>query len=787
MKSKTQYNIPNIIPVRSKDASKRFPHIKKSVMSVHVVALLSAAALTACGGGEGGTGTSATEGAQTLASISTGVVKTPTTPTVLSPVSPAAPVTPVPPVVVVPTVAGSFLTDVRIQNTGTAQTNVPFTFGQVFAVGALKPTEGLAAKFADGTVLRLQMDTKATHADGSVRHAIVSGVLPTLAANQTQKFDLTKSTLSELSTVTPKGLLSAGLTGNIAITVDNVKYTASLADAVNTSAPTTWLSGSVANEWFFEAPLKTASGTLHPLLTARFGVRWYAGLTKQARIEVVVENNKTFAAPARNYTYDVNVDIGGKSVYSKTGLTHYHHARWHQYAWWDAAHQPAVNVQLNTAYLIASKAVSNYDQSIVVPESVLSGMGQSLNATNTGPMSIGTVVAYMGMTGGRGDIGPLPDYTVNYLLSMDKRAKDVMLANADGSGSWSIHYRDENTNLPVRTDNEANKRMSTHPNLAWSGPLPVPRCAVGSSCDSPYADDLAHLPSLTYLPYLVTGDYFYLEETQFWAASDPLGTDPGYSGLGQGLLRWQQVRGQAWGLRTLGHAAYITPDASPLKGYFTKQVDNNLNFYNQTYVVGNPNKLGMYDGSGEGSMGTGASLPPWQDDFFTWSFGYLNELGFTKAKPIFDWKAKYSVGRMTSDGYCWIAASAYSLKFRDSDNGPVYDSFAKLYQSNYGSTMVPGGGGDVIAALVGSNFMSLACGSKSQADYLAKANNSEWLPGQMIGYSSSVIGFPSNMQPALAIAASSGVTDGAKAWNVFVNRSVKPDYSQGPQWNIIPR
>ena len=37
------------------------------------------------------------------------------------------------------------------------------------------------------------------------------------------------------------------------------------------------------------------------------------------------------------------------------------------------------------------------------------------------------------------------------------------------------------------------------------------------------------------------------------------------------------MAGQAWSLRTLGHAAYITPDAHPLKGYFVKQLDNNLN------------------------------------------------------------------------------------------------------------------------------------------------------------------------------------------------------------------
>ena len=757
---------------------------------MRIGSVISAAALVACGGGAGGSAASsiaaaATDTAQTLATITTGGIKTPTTPTVLTPVTPVTPVAPVVPSS--PVVIGTVLTDFRVQNTGAAQTNVPFTFGQVFAVGALMPTDGVATKLADGTTVRLQMDVKATHADGSVRHAVISGVLPALATSTTLKLDLAKTTTSAVTALNPSALVAAGLTGNVAITVDGVKYTASLADALSNSTATAWLSGPIASEWFVNAPLKNAAGAVHPMLTARFGVRWYSGLTRQARVEVIVENNKTFSASARNYTYDVAVDVGGRSVYNKAGLTHYHHARWHQYAWWDATRQPSIDLKPNTAYLIASKAISNYDQSITIPEGVLNDLSQTLTAPNTGPMTIGTVVSYMGMTGGRGDIGPLPDYSVQYLLSMDKRARDVMMANADGSGSWSIHYRDESTDLPVRTDNEANKRMSTHPNLQFQGPLPVPRCAVGASCVTPYSEDVAHLPSLTYLPYLITGDYFYLEETQFWASANPLGTDPGYNGVGQGLLRWQQIRGQAWGLRTLGHAAYITPDSSPLKAYYTKQVDNNLNFYNQTYVVGNPNKLGAYDGSGDGSMEAAASAP-WQDDFFTWSFGYLNELGFTKAQPILEWKAKYSIGRLTAPGFCWIAATAYTLQYRDSTTGKVFDSFEQVYQANFGGTMIRSDSGALNPGPTGVKFSDLPCGSKAQADYLDSINgNYGWPTGKMMGYADSMLGYPANMQPGLAVSVSTGIANSAKAWTVFTNRAAKPDYSKNPQWNIIPR
>jgi hypothetical protein len=59
--------------------------------------------------------------------------------------------------------------------------------------------------------------------------------------------------------------------------------------------------------------------------------------------------------------------------------------------------------------------------------------------------------------------------------------------------------------------------------------------------------------------------------------------------------------------------------------------------------------------------------------------------------------------------------------------------------------------------------------------------------GEMTGYSYSPEGYPSNMQPALAMAAQSGIPGGYHAWNVFMNRAVKPDYSNEPNFAIVPR
>lgn len=657
---------------------------------------------------------------------------------------------------------------VRIENTGAAQTNVPFTFGQVFKVGALNPGAGLAVQIEGGTI-PLQVDYKATHGDGSVRHAVVSGILPKLAAGATVALQMV-----EAKAVASKALSPAVMPdGAVEITIDGVKYST---NGSKFGGVIEWLSGPVVAEGIISADLLDSAGKSHTHLNVRAGIRAYA--SGHVRVELVVENNKALTVGAATFVYDVAVKLAGNTVFEQKALTHYAHARWRKVFW--AGQAPQIDVKPDVEYLIASKAVSNYDQTIKPSEGLLSGFAKALNANNTAPMGIGPVVSYMGTTGGRGDIGPLPVWSVAYLLSLDKRAKESMLAVAEGSGTWSIHYRDEATGFPLRVDNEANKNITTHGNLLGVGPLPLPRFAA-----TPHSPDVAHQPSMAYLPYLLTGDYYYLEELQFWAAWNPLGTDPSNSGRGLGLLRWHQVRGQAWALRTLGHAAYATPDAHPLKDYFLKQLDNNLQFYYDAYVVGNPNKLGAYDGSGPNAAPINGS-PTWQDDFLTWSFGYLGELGFEKAKPIFQWKAKYPVGRMTAPGYCWIKATAYSLKIRPDGSDKVFDDFADVYLANFSGASISHEG-DTKTHPKGIKFIDMPCATQEMADWFNASSKFGWGPKRMDGYADSVEGYPANLQPALALTAQYGVEDADLAWQRFESRDAKPKYQNGPQWNIVPR
>ncbi|MDN4038055.1 hypothetical protein [Massilia sp. YIM B02443] len=661
------------------------------------------------------------------------------------------------------------ITNVRLENgAAAAQTSVPFTFGQVFAAGDLAKDTALVGRFDNGETLPLQVDAKAFHPDGTVRHAIISGVIPTIAASQTRKMDLVTAGKASTSTgVTTASLLNSGFNASVSATLNGVRYSASADELIKAGKTSSWLAGASVNEWLVSAPLKTAGGVQHPHLTARFAVRWYDA-AKKARVDVTVENNWAYEPAPSNFTYDAEVLVGGKSVYTLPALTHLHHARWRKVFWQGNAAPDAINVKHDAAYLISTGAVANYDQSITVKESTLANLKNGWTGEKTTPMHVGSAMRYMPTTGGREDIGLLPAWSVLYLLSMDARAKMVTLGNGDLAGSWSMHYRDKTTDQPISIidfpymtllGRQGDTLNPTTKKYEW-----FPSCATSGGCATPFTHDTSHQPNLAYLPYLVTGDYYYLEELQFWASHNVLQYNPRYREYAKGILQSNQVRGQAWTLRSIAEAAYITPDSDRLKSHFTGFVNNNLAWYNSTYTDNaQANKLGVLTNQAF-AYREGTGIAPWQDDFFTQSVGHAADLGFTEAKRLLTWKAKFPVQRMTDNGLCWIDGAIYSLAIKATSSGPLFTTLKDAANQTQSQAL-----------------RSLACGSAEMGKLLGLK------VGEMTGYSSSAMGYPSNMQPALAYAVTASGAAGKAAWDKFMARSVKPDYSGAPQFAIVPR
>jgi hypothetical protein len=722
-----------------------------------VASLLMSCLLAACGAGNDG-----------LDHDKPAPTPTPT-PTPTPDPTPTPTPDPIPAPVPNPIPVGDGITNVSISSTNSnTQTNVPITFGQVFKEGDVKITEGLVGKLTDGTVIPLQFNIKATHDDGSVRHAIISGIIPTVTASAIN-IDLVK-TDNNISTplVTPVDLINQGFKAGVTIKISGVDYTVNAEDLLKDKS-VEWLSGRYANEWIVSAPLKDSAGNLHPHLHVRFAIRYYSEVQK-AKVDFSIENNWAYEPGPQNFTYDVALTVGGTEVYNKTGLVHAHHARWRKVFWWGG--EPQIHIAHNSRYIIATKAVANYDPTVVISSSAITAIKNKFTGNLVEPMGSGMAEPYMPSTGGRPDIGLLPGWAVTYLLTMDKDAKKATLGTADLSGSWSMHYRDKNTDRPIDLYDYPYMTMvgtrgdTLNPTTKKYEAFP----ACGGTCSNTNSYDTAHTPNMSYLPYIVTGDYYYLEELEFTAMYDSFTTNPGYRQNIKGLVSSEQVRGQAWSLRTIGEAGYIVPDNDPMKGHFKEIISNNIDWYDTNYTnnTAQSASLGALTHGYATAYNNNRGLAPWQDDFFTSAIGHLVELGYTKAIPLLNYKAKFSVARMTEPNYCWIFGAIYSFNIKDT-NGVYYTNWDQLYHAN-----------------LADSITSTQCGSDAMAKALAP-DYPTIKAGEMTGYSYSNSGYPSNMQPALAFSVNSGIPNSSKAWSIFMARTILPDYQNGAQFAIVPR
>jgi hypothetical protein len=453
-------------------------------------------------------------------------------------------------------------------------------------------------------------------------------------------------------------------------------YTASLRPSGSAATPPEkWLHGPVAEEVIISSPLiEKATGRPHPQLTARFYARAYQG-GKQVRTDVVLENDWAYEPSPGNLTYGLKIIQNGKEIYAVPEVTHYHHARWHKTVWSDEA--PAVAIERDVPYLFQSRLIANYDLSIKLADTALGEMARRLAEADTKPMGAAFITPYMPTTGGREDIGLLPRWTVLFLLSQDPRAFAAMLANGDAAGSVPIHYRDRPSDQPVSLDD--------HPGMTmlFGKPAPADAFPEATNGDTPWTPDSAHAPSLDYVPYLMTGDYFYLEEMMFWANWNMANIDPGYRAKAHGFLQANQLRAQAWALRSLGDAARLVPDHHKMKTYFTSRLQQNLEWYVDHYPR-NPDpetsaRLGWLDKPDQRG-----STPPWQIDMLALVVGQLAEDGNARAAEFFRWLARFTVGRWAAQdqGYCRTMAPAYFIAVRTKD-GHAIDDWRKLFVENW--------------------------------------------------------------------------------------------------------
>jgi len=499
---------------------------------------------------------------------------------------------------------GGTITTVTVhEKAGVTTTNYPITFAIPFAKGAV--TAGVKVVH-QGSDLPTQFDIKRTWADGSVKHGIISVVIPQVDANSTETLTIeTAASNSTSAALDSTAILATDVESSISLTNlsgsnNPTSASASLRTAIGVGNLEYWMRGSICTEILEDVSL-TPNDNLH----ARWEARFYPGTSFGVRISNIVESVNLSALGSASY--DVTIHQGNSSptqVYNFTNYDHAYGSRWRK-TFWMGSEPPEIELHYDTDYLVSTKMIVPIDTSVTPSSNYLSNMTSVFNTKQsvgtTYPLGIrggsdidgsGNIYRPFPMVGGRDELGIYPSWSTMYLLTYSNEAKKLLLGNGDIVGQvGSAHYREGDVTktffqqAAVSIDDRPTIRLWTHQN----GPA-----AIGDNADNPndWNPDRAHCGSFVYLPYLLTGEHYYMEELSFWASFD-IGYEPyGRQGVGvnqdfsssfpdgtsAGII-YDEMRAVAWSTRNISDAVNILPDSkSATATYFKTKLNNNFDW-----------------------------------------------------------------------------------------------------------------------------------------------------------------------------------------------------------------
>ncbi len=616
------------------------------------------------------------------------------------------------------------------EKAGVATTQYPIQIGRPFAPGEIP---NFPQAVIGTTNLVTQADVKSRWPDGSVKHAILSFYLPTLAANGTVTVNFINQTAGNATGFLAKAdMLANGFNFDAAMELTNggTTLSASARTMLNADKFEYWHRGAVMTSVIIadHSAARTsdlgfdANKSFRPIFHATF---WPA--INKVKVRYIGEIANTEAL--QDQVYALALKLGNTApltVYTKSSFKHIAASRWTKEFWLGGV-PPTIEINHNLAYLAKTKALPNYDTSRVIPESALAQAytdpysGWSLVAKDL--YDPGNMLKYMGSTGGRDEIGPYPTWAVRWLYTGDQRVQEQTFGNANLSAAFPVHFREGNGAKTFESGgtNALGRVLSIQArptvflnsgnfyiNFQYTDPADkiVP---VGAMTDEGWYPDGAHQPDFHSPLYLLTGDYFHLEEIYFWASWGAAYTSPGTDvSYGRGPTAATggitgEVRSDAWIFRNRAQAAFLAPDGTPEKTYFTKLTNDAIAIWEGTVgITGTPNQgnanwnwghtvaVQKYGPHGVPTIpalrfweegGTVPSwseevdpaiatnrTPPWQHAFLIYSLGQAKNLGFA-AEPLLTWLSPMMIGQITNPGYDPYLVGAYQMPaVRKTDN-----------------------------------------------------------------------------------------------------------------------
>lgn len=463
--------------------------------------------------------------------------------------------------------------------------------------GLVLPQGGAIDGVQIGT-LATQTDVKNRWPDGSIKFAVVSAEIP--SAGDYEIAAATSPTGSSFSPTWP------------AITLDLViNGTTWTASAGSFSTNDLWLDGPVVRERRVKASPMNA-GVPHGLLEVIFDVRAYR--SGALRIDVAVQNVIDSVNMDKVAVSAVALKANGTALWTHGAVTSYSMTRW-RHVEWQSGREAAITPDFEPLY--ESKAVPRVLSTVINPTYDLNQanydiMGGPMGYRPDGSLrfAYGEMNPDMGAGGGRREIAPLPWWEAEYLIHKTPNLRQTVIRNGDLSGAWSCHLTKPDGTMIKLGDPGYSASSWWWDARASTGSKPLApyvfetnfrgaRDGVSGLTDTGAAGvdghyNEEHVPSVWFVPYLITGDRYYVDQAKFWGScaighSAPgwLETDPvnfpGWRNHRDGATGNERIlddsgvtREFAWPLRLVSFVTWMLPDGDTDRAYFAETVQNNL-------------------------------------------------------------------------------------------------------------------------------------------------------------------------------------------------------------------
>jgi hypothetical protein len=542
-----------------------------------------------------------------------------------------------------PAIAGDAV--VITNSSRAAQTNRPVSIPRPFVQGEIP---NFAQASINGQSLLTQCDVKNRWPDGSLKFAVVSFVIPSLAANGSVTVTFANQTSGNNTGYLQKAdMLAAAYNFDGQIQLAGTVSHAISARAILNAAPSCndpgndpdggryicsyWLKGPLVTAVILEDrtgrgfDVNTDGGMgnpLHPIFEA-----WFYPQGNSVQLGYTLEDSWASTDPsksARDQTYSVTLTGGNTNPatkYTNAAFKQIPRSFWHKTFCINACAE-AVRVDNNWSYWAQTRFVPHWDTEITLAPSLVASWRNNYAHATTLQGDANGIAGFDKTLDSGGSArwhGPLKTWDAIYLISQDEGVKTEVLNNADLAGRIPYFYR------------EADQRAGHGQHFDAAGTLDTLGRVVSinartqvslydttlQKCNTNYAPDVinfgaggqdtdgweadtTHWPNLAYVAYLSTGQYAYYEE-QIMQSAYALGASPGDRPCVEGPTGshrqgsagyWyvDEERGNDWTARENALGAFIAVDGSPEKAYLEDKLRANLAVWEGCHNI--PNDIG---------------------------------------------------------------------------------------------------------------------------------------------------------------------------------------------------